>query len=104
MNARRRAVLAALLSLALVVELPSPSMRAGAARNVLAVPAAAQPAPAHPVRRVFVHEPARRTPRPAPARSVDPGGHSERSGYRRRASERAADARTAVPAAGGARH
>jgi YD repeat-containing protein len=70
-NVRRRAVFAALLSLALVLELPVPVSPGGAvAASALSAPAAAQSMPAHPLTGVFVPEPPRRTPLPNRSRTA----------------------------------
>jgi hypothetical protein len=65
-NSRRRAVVAALVSLALVLELPVPGSRGSAkdAGSVLSVPAMAQAQRVQPMPRVMVPDPARRTPGP----------------------------------------
>jgi YD repeat-containing protein len=58
---RLRAVLAAFVSLAFVLEVPAPIAGGGA----MWLPALAQTAPAHPLARVMLPEPPRRTPLPA---------------------------------------
>ena len=66
LNARRRAACAALLSLALALDLP---LSGGPGTTALTASAVAQSA-AHPLTRVVVPEPARRTPPPPLANSA----------------------------------